>query len=262
MDVKNESQTGVALVAKAFQILDAFQTTTPTWTQAEMVRASGLNRSTVNRLMRYLASEGYLMQNAETGRYSLGIAAIELGNRANASFDLRTLCKPFMETLAAEIGETIVLSAYDPMMKKAICVDQILGRQRGLRVFEEIGGVLPLYAGAAPRAILAFLPDEEQATLLAAPLEKITDRSITDPDQMREQISLTKERGYSTSAEETYEGTTGIAAPIIGPSGWAVASIAIVLPVLRANSTGNLKLADMLKETASDISLAMAGGTK
>lgn len=262
MDVKTELQTGVALVAKAFQILDAFQASAPTWTQAEMVRATGLNRSTVNRLMRYLASIGYLMQNANTGRYSLGAAAIELGSRANASFDLRALCKPVMESLAVAIGETVMLTAYDPMTKRAVCVDQIIGSQRGLRVFEEIGSVLPLHAGAAPRAILAFLPQEEQNRILAGSLERWTAHSLTDPAILAEENRLTRERGYSVSNEETYEGTSGVAAPIIGPSGWAVGSIAVVFPLLRVNRKLQQEFGRLLTEAAARVSRDLTGGAR
>jgi DNA-binding IclR family transcriptional regulator len=258
-DVKKESQAGVALVAKAFQILDAFQADAPLWSQADMVRATGLNRSTVNRLMRYLAANGYLIQNAATGRYSLGIAAIDLGNRASASLDLRALCKPTMASLAAQCGETVVLSMFDPMGMQAICVDQIEGSHRGLRVFEEIGSTFPLHAGAAPKAILGFLPKEDQERVLSGPLEKFTEHTLSTPEQIRRDISDTIKRGYSVSSEETFEGTIGIAAPVLGPSRRVVASIAVAFPKLRSTPERIETIAVMVQDAARQVSSILSG---
>ena len=258
-DVKNESQTGVALVAKAFQILDAFQADAPLWSQADMVRATGLNRSTVNRLMRYLAASGYLIQNGATGRYSLGIAAIDLGNRANASLDLRSLCKPTMASLASQCGETVVLSMFDPVGMQAMCVDQIEGSHRGLRVFEEIGSSFPLHAGAAPKAILCFLPKEDQDRILSGPLEKFTEHTLCTPEQVRHDIAETLRRGYAVSSEETFEGTIGIAAPVLGPSSRVIASIAVALPMLRSTPDRIEEIAAMVQAAARKISSILNG---
>ena len=261
MQVKEKSQAGVALVAKAFQILEMFQTDRPAWTQAELVRATDLNRSTVNRLVRFLVGRGYLNQISGTGQYTLGLALIELGKRASAGFDLKRICHPAMNQLAKSLGETVVLSAFDPSRCVAICVDQIEGQHEGLRVFERIGSTFPLHAGAAPRAILAFLSDEQQAECLSAELTIFTEKTVVDIDRIKQQIEETRSRGYAISWEETFEGTVGLAAPILGIQNVVVGSLAVALPIFRAKPGVLESFAMKLMAATAQITTELKGTT-
>ena len=232
-EVKPKPYAGVALLAKTFQMLDLFQIETPTWTQVDLVRATNLNRSTVNRLVRYLVSTGYLVQLASSGKYSLGLAAINLGHRANASFDFRSLCQPALEKLAALIDETIILTSYDRTNNTSVCVDQIARKHGALRVFERVGSTFPLHAGAAPKAILASLPEQDRETIIAGTLKKYTKNTMIDIEVLEADIAATIDRGYSLSWEETYEGIAGIGAPVMGPDALPLGSIAVALPIQR-----------------------------
>ena len=232
-EVKPKPYAGVALLAKTFQMLDLFQIETPAWTQADLVRATGLNRSTVNRLVRYLVSTGYLVQLASSGKYSLGLAAINLGHRANASFDFRSLCQPALEKLAEMIDETIILTSYDPTNNTSVCVDQIVRKHGALRVFERVGSTFPLHAGAAPKAILASLPEQDRKAFINGTLQKFTKNTLCNPAELEADIIATIGRGYSLSWEETYEGVAGIGAPVVGPDKMPLGSIAVALPIQR-----------------------------
>lgn len=259
MKVKAENQAGVALVAKALLILDMFQANNPTWTQAELVQATELNRSTVNRLVGFLASKGYLAQIEHTGRYCLGLAAIELGNRANLSFDLRSICRSVMVKLVTDINETVVLTALDRANLVGICIDQIEGRHEGLRVFERIGATFPLHAGAAPKAILAHLSAEARAHYLRGKLQRFTANTLTEPGKLEDDIQGTLERGFALSWQETYEGTAGVAAAILGPDETALASIAVAMPVHRAKPELLEKIGRVLATTTLEVSQQIRG---
>ena len=261
MKVKAENQAGVALVAKALTILDMFQTSNPTWTQAELVQATDLNRSTVNRLVGFLTSKGYLAQIEHTGRYCLGLAAIDLGNRANLSFDLRSVCRTVMTRLATELNETIVLTALDRANLSSICIDQIEGKHEGLRVFERIGAAFPLHAGAAPKAILANLPEETRKIYLSGDLERYTEKTLVDPDSLEADISMTRKRGFALSWQETYLGTAGVAAPILGSDECAMASIAVAMPIHRANPETLQSIGSVLCEATRDLTQQIRGAT-
>ncbi len=261
MEVKTDSQTGVALVAKAFQILDLFQLDAPSWSQAELIKTTGLNRSTVNRLVRFLATQGYLIHNTTTSRYSLGLAAIELGNRAHANFDLRSTCRPHMEALSAKINETIILCAYDPTSLTGICIDQIEGRHQGLRVFERVGTKFPLHAGAAPKAILAFLPDDVANNALDRKLEQLASGTILNPAILRTEILENRIRGFAVSRQETIEGTTGLASPIFGPQGSVIGSIGVSIPVPRESPETMTMISEQLMQCTNAISHSLVGAS-
>jgi IclR family transcriptional regulator, acetate operon repressor len=47
-------------------------------------------------------------------------------------------------------------------------------------------------------------------------LERLTPRTITDTEELREELLLTRERGYATNDEEHEEGVRAVGVPVIG----------------------------------------------
>ena len=209
--------SGVGLLSKAFQLLDQFTPDHPTWTQADLGRTTGVSKSTVNRLVRYFCARGYLVQLEPQGRYGLGPAAVDLGLRASANFDLGSACVPMIESLAEETLETSLLASYRPGRHEVVCVAQIPSPREGLRVFHSVGSALPLHAGAISKAVLAFLPEGVQTRVIDGPLECLTPTTITDPRVLKHDLEEIRLRGYAISREETYSGVYGVGAPVIGP---------------------------------------------
>ncbi|WP_162654745.1 IclR family transcriptional regulator [Lentilitoribacter sp. Alg239-R112] len=259
MEVKSDPSAGVALLVKAFTVLDMFQVDRPTWSQAELVRATKLNRSTVNRLVRFLASTGYLTQIASTGRYSLGLASIELGIRASDGFELKSVSQKEMARLADAIQETVLLSAYDASRSVAVCIDQIVGKNEGLRVYERIGSTFPLHAGAAPKVILAYLPEVEQSKYLSGELQRFTNKTIIDVDDINKQLKEARTLGYCISWEETFVGTVGYAAPILGVNGAVIGSFGVSLPISSATTKISNNIITQLVSSASTVTKLLHG---
>lgn len=236
MDKPAESLTpaGVGLVQKTLQILDLFQRDAPNWSQREIAQSTGMPKSTVNRLVRFLTDRGYLSLLEGRNRYSLGPASIDLGRRASALFDFRGLCQPMLERLSRETGETVLLTSVIGSGNAVRCVDQIESTHEGLRVFEQIGSMFPLHAGAAPKAVLAALAPEDQDRYLSRPMAPVTKHTITNAADLQKEIAETLERGYSISCGETYEGVAGIGAAFFWSNGRPAGSLAVALPLQRA----------------------------
>ena len=70
------------------EILDAFTTSQPERTIADVAAVTGLPTSTVHRIMSTLATVG-LLERPLRGRYRLGIRVHELGQTAVFGIDLR-----------------------------------------------------------------------------------------------------------------------------------------------------------------------------
>lgn len=258
-EMRDNIPNGVGLLDKAFHILDLFAVETPTWTQAELGRATGLPKSTVSRLVRYFRARGYLHFLEQRNRYCLGAAAIDLGRRASASFDLGEVAMPILERLGEEVKETVILGSYDRARAEVVCVAQIPSAVEGLRVFQNIGSSFPLHAGAIPKAVLAFLPDEVKAAVLKSSLEPITDHTICDPPLLARDLDEIKARGYAISREETYPGVIGVGAPIFGPDDMVTGSIGVAAPNFRMKAGTVLRYAQRLTEAAAEVSRRLGG---
>jgi DNA-binding IclR family transcriptional regulator len=252
----DKATAGVGLLSKAFQVLDQFTPDKPMWTQAELGLATGVSKSTINRLVRYFCDRGYLMQLEKKGPYGLGPAAIDLGQRASTQFDIGAVAMPILERLVQETQETALVASYQVGRREVVCVAQIPSPHEGLRVFQSVGSAIPLHAGAVAKAVLAYLPADIQSSIIAGPLEKMTDQTITDPAVLAHDLQDVRARGYSVSRDETYYGVYGIGAPVYGPGNVVVAGIAIAAPKNRMES------ADLLIHAQKVIAVAAALSTE
>jgi DNA-binding IclR family transcriptional regulator len=252
------NQTGVGLLKKAFQILDLFTEQTPTWTQAELVRESGLPRSTLGRLVRFLCARGYLLE--QRGRYTLGFAAIDLGRRAQLQFNLVDLCYDLLEEIAQSTAETVILTGYDEAHVHVVCLSQIPSRQGGLRVFENIGTAYPLHSGATAKAVLAYLPERQINAVLTGDLTPVNAALKISAERLREDIEKIRAQGFVVTYEETYPGVTGIAVPVLTPRGQPLGSIAIAAPAQRMNDNVIREGAAILIDVGQRVAARIAGG--
>jgi DNA-binding IclR family transcriptional regulator len=249
---------GVGLVQKTLQILDLFQSVAPDWSQGEIAQTTGMPRSTVNRLVKFLTDRGYLSLLEGRNRYSLGPASIDLGRRASAQFDFRGICRPVLEQLSQKTRETVILTSVVAASNGVRCVDQIESTREGLRVFEQIGNIFPLHAGASPKAVLAVLEVEEQERYLSRELAKVTEQTVTDADTLRFEIAETSARGYAVSNGETYEGVFGIAAAFFWGPDRPAGSLAIALPSQRATADAVQDIGELLIAACADLDACLS----
>src|SRR6478736_5954476 len=191
---------------------------------AELVRESGLTRPTVHRLLSSLAAEGLLDQDPVTGQWVLGPEILLLGSVASARFPLEDVARPSLRRLAEETGE----SAFFSIRRggETVC----LLREEGsfpVRSFVLHEGVrFPLGVASAGTAIMAFLPEEEQAEVLADwAAHAGSFAAAHTEDLVRANLELTRQTGYSVNPGLVLEGSWGMGAAVFdrrGRPAWAV----------------------------------------
>jgi len=249
---------GVGLLVKVFQILDLFSDECSAWTQAELASETGLARSTLSRLVRFLCAKGYLME--QRGRYVLGFSAIDLGRRAQLQFNLVDLCYDLLEEIGQATGETAILTAYDEGRSSVVCLAQIPSRHGGLRVFENIGNSYPLHAGASSKAVLPWLPERQIARVLAGDLGAVNPAvPAASREALRTEIERIRRDGFVVTHEETFPGVSGIGVPILTPRGQVLGSFAMAAPVHRLDEAATAAGAKVLVETGARIRERLAG---
>jgi len=211
-----------------------------------------LPKSTLHRTLNSLSEFGFVVQDAQTKKYRLGSALLRLGTRFLAQNDLRVVARPFIEDLGAELNETVYITVLQE--DSAICLDTF-GASRNLNYFVRVGREMPVNTTAAAKVILAYQPAEViKRIVVASKLVKLTERSITDPDQLISHLDLIREQGYGICEEEMEEGVTAIAAPIWDWSGQVAGSLAIIGPCIRLSGANRSRIIGRVKQTAQRIS--------
>ncbi len=236
---------GPKVLERALSVLDLFTERRPEWTMTDISEAAGLPVSTTYRIVNALEYHG-LLRHAGAG-YRLGVAAVSLGRRASAGFDMVAALHPVLEGLALEVGETAVLSIFDATHIGALCIDRIEAPQQ-LRLSMEVGSMVPLHAGASAKAVLASQGDEVLEAVVARPLPRLAANTITDPERLREEVRTIREQGHAVSFEETNAGAWGLAVPILGGDGLGIAVIGLAAPISRHSDAVQREATRALRE--------------
>lgn len=245
-------------ISKAFAALDWFISEASSDVGVrELAAATGFPPSTAYRVMAALSDAGFVQQDPETSRYSIGLGFYRIAQIALARAPLRRFAMPFLRELVAECDETAMLAAYDPSRQQMLSV-AIIESSKPLRYVFSLNQWLPVHAGASGLAIMAFLPAKERADIVERlGLAAMTERTITDPAELEEQIGAIRARGYAITHGQRVPGAVGIAAPIFGPRGVVVGDVFLTIPEARFDPTNEEWLASKLLECTQKISAAL-----
>jgi IclR family transcriptional regulator, acetate operon repressor len=180
---------------------------------ADIADAISEPRSSIYRLLSSLQAEGFVEAGSRRGQFRLGFKLLSLATAAVSRFDERKFALPVMERLHDMTGETVFLCV--PRKDDAVCIERIEGmRVRSLAL--QLGGALPLHAGAAPRAILAHLPERDWDSYIErnTPLQQFTRSTPVDPGELRAALVTTRDEGIAISDQDVTVGVAAIGVPI------------------------------------------------
>jgi DNA-binding IclR family transcriptional regulator len=203
----------------------------------EIARRTGINVSTVSRLLSTLARDEMVTRVEATGHFRLGPRLVEFGNAALARVDVREKCRPHLEALTETTGETSTVSV--PYRDGTITVDFVQSRS-SVRSVAEVGRPSIAHATATGKVRLVY-SDAVVPTALA----RYTPRTISDPQVLRRQMRLIRERGWAQAIGEREVGLNAIAAPVLSPTG-LVAILGVQGPAQRFGSRAMRAAADEL----------------
>src|SRR5213082_1412210 len=143
----------VGAVQRAFNVLDVLAEADTELGTNEIARRTGINASSVSRLLATLVAGGLVEHLPESGRYRLGLRLLQLGNAVLARLDLREIARPHLQALVDETGETATLSA--PGERDAVTVD-FAQSASSVQSVAHVGRPSIGHATATGKVLLAF----------------------------------------------------------------------------------------------------------
>ncbi|MGD2205217.1 MAG: IclR family transcriptional regulator [Anaerolineae bacterium] len=239
-------------VARALAILQAYDETKTELGVTTLSELTGIDKSTVYRLLNDLQQGGLIEQNPETSKYYLGFGLIRLAGLALQNLDLPSVARPHLERLAQFTQETVNLSVLTDD-DKIINIDGITS-PRMVRNVGWIGREMPIHAISGGKLMMAYMPDERVDGILARGLERFTERTITDPSRLREELEQIRQTGYAIAKEELETGLSAVAAPIRSHEDRVVAIISVSGPSFRLPREQLIELGIATRQTADTIS--------
>jgi IclR family acetate operon transcriptional repressor len=217
----------------------------------QIAEETGQSRSTAHRTLQRLAEEG-MVEQAESGSYRLGSRVLEFAARVLGRSSIVNLADSICEELVELTNETAYVALLSHDRGHGVHVHRVDSTEP-LRFLLPRGAQFPLYAGAAGKAILAFLPPSS----IPEELTEITPNTVTDPQALERELETIRRQGYSVTYEERVRGASGVGAPL-RVRGQVYGSLTLSVPMARVPDEGLDAFGPIVASFAERISVAMA----
>ncbi|MGA8210735.1 MAG: IclR family transcriptional regulator C-terminal domain-containing protein [Nocardioidaceae bacterium] len=245
----------VESLARGLDVLACFDAHHPSMTLTEVATAAGLARPTARRLLLTLEELGFVA--ADGGSFRLTPKVLTLGMAYVGALGLWDIARPHLESLVRRTGESssmAQLDGSDIVYVARVSVPKIIA----LRV--EVGTRFPAVQTSQGKVLLAALSPEALTTALTSPSRAGLPRYIgRSPDQVRDELTQVRARGWALADEELAPGVRSVAVPVRDGTGAVRAAMNVT--VHAAETTTDRLLNEhlpLLLRSAGDVSAEWA----
>lgn len=236
---------------KLMAILDCFSVYDRSLTLSEISARCGMPKTTVHRLVTSLREVKLLEQDRERDRYRMGIRLFELGSIVLRNLDIYREARPHVERLIGATGEGSHLCVFDGT--NMVSIEHHEPNSDTVNWTTSLS-ISPAYCTGVGKAVLAFQDEGVIDKIVKSELMPYTPNTITDPDQLRKELDITRQRGYSIDEGEHQPGVRCVAAPIRNAGGGVFAAISVTGSRDRVTLERVPSLATLVTGTARQIS--------
>ncbi len=202
------------------------------------------------KLLSVLQKNGFATQN-NNSKYTLGISTYLIGRTYEEFIGITSFIKPYMIELRDLINENVNLGMI--VDGKATIICRVESNQL-LRISGSIGATRPFYTSAMGKVLAAFEDSKViEKRLASEPVQSFTEKTITAPDRIQEELARIRLAGYAISDEEYAHEAFGIGAPIRDTHGAVLAAISIGVPKTRIDPERAARYIALLLETAARV---------
>jgi DNA-binding IclR family transcriptional regulator len=234
----------------ACRILKLLGTRTDGLKVADIGRALDVPVTTTLRIMATLHSEGLVRKSGT--EYELGPVLIQLGAASLAGTEIRDAAVPILERLTSLTDETSHLAI--PCDNRSLIV-AVQDSSHPLRAASRPGFLAELYCSSTGKTFLAFLHQDRLEEVLGAERPaKRTPQTLTKISELKQEVKLTRERGYAVDNEEFALGIRCLAAPVFDATGGLAAAIGITASTVRFSKERIPEIGKQVREKAAELS--------
>jgi len=239
-------------VNRALDILFLYTNTQPRLGITEISKMLGLTKPTVHGLVQTLTKRGFLHQDPETRKYSLGLKIHELGSILSGTLKINQVGEGPAYRLANSTNHMVRIAIWD-QNEILVTFNGIPGYQAAK--YQQLGPRVPAYCSASGKAVLSKLPRKKISSYLnEITLSPYTQKTITKTPRLMKELEKARNKGYAEDHEEYLPGLFCISSAILDRNGSPCAAISVSGG---ANFFSNPQLEDIAQkmiETAAEIS--------
>ncbi|ROP77427.1 MULTISPECIES: IclR family transcriptional regulator [unclassified Frigoribacterium] len=267
--------SGVRAVSRALDVLQAFTPERTSLSIGELVKAAGLPRTTVLRLVETLVAER-MLQHVADGRVAVGTRLIRWGAFASAAWTVPEATAARMAELAAETGETVSLYVRSGTTRVVVAQSP---SPHSLRHVVQVGDELPLWKGAAGMVLLSSVAPEALGAEVAALAATVAGAGagsgtgsgagapsasgagsnvgsaaeVVDEEALVARVEQARAAGWSLSHGVREPGNSGMAVLVRSRDGAQPVALALGGPTSRFTDEATARFLGALQAASSDI---------
>lgn len=239
-------------VAKAIDILNCFNKREKVLSISDIAHKLDMTKSTVSRILSTLSAQGCVEPAGGYGQYKLGYRIFLWSEHLSVNTSVVNIAHPIMQKLAMESEESVSLYGIEGLHR--ICIYSVESTHEIAKV-QTPGAILPLYAGASGKVLIAFKNHDEQLEILnQINLEQYTEKTPTTVDEIVESLDEIARKGFGISIGERETSAYSIVAPIWNASGEVAYSLSLSGPLFRYSEAKGNELSQLVIEAAKEIS--------
>jgi DNA-binding IclR family transcriptional regulator len=243
-------------MARWLAVLEAFAARDE-WGIRDLAAHTGLPRSVVHRVVHEMLRLGMLGEAPSKGRVRVGPSLARLSVMLADRLDVRSVARPIMEQAAGELDETLVLALYSPARRQFTAIDAVESSRPIRYIWGPLREWSDLHTGSSGKGILAFLPEAERETILAALPDPAQGSGRVSRDRLRRELDVSRANGHVVSHGERFPGAVGVAAPIRDASGRVIGDLVFGWPDNRNDPAKEARAALLIKRAAAQVSAGL-----
>lgn len=191
----------------------------------DLARLLGTSKNRVHRHLQTLVDMGYVVRDADTQRYSVGIRLVQLGSAVANQNDLLSVSRPIMQRVRDKLGLTVVLSKV--VAHQLYAIERVYGTS-DVTVGVVIGSPLGLHSSAQGKIVLAFGDPGLLESVTKSRLDRRTANTIADPTRLRREVATVRKQGWAGAPGETMTGLNAFAVPIFDGASHLFGTLALI----------------------------------
>jgi DNA-binding IclR family transcriptional regulator len=221
-----ERSRRIAAVDRAIDVISMLSHAGADLSLTTIANYVGMSKSAAFELMRTLESRRIVERDLDSRRYRLSWTMYEIGATVLHRVALPSAAGYYLDLLAVQTGQHALLG----IVQSRSVLYLVRGEAKpGLSAFANVGRRFPLHSTASGKILLAFHQDSSlMERVLQSPLDRVTDKTITDPQMLRKEIAGARMAGYATCWQEGERDLCSVAMPVRDHQGRTVAALALV----------------------------------
>lgn len=244
---------------RLFALLEVIASKDQFFSLQTLAEETGLPKPTLHRMLQQLEGSSLLERSADGRHYGTGVRLRRLAENLLLNDIAHGARHAVLRHLVGEVGESCNLTALSG--SEVVYLDRV-ETAAPLRFYLHPGSRVPVHCSASGKVFLSEMTAAQRQRLLAhAPLEAYTERTLTQFDELEQEIRQVKRQGFALDNEEFLPGLLCVAVPVPGASGRSNMCVAVQAPIMRLTVDKALQMLAPLQRAAEALSRIEADST-